>query len=50
MALLVKTPTRWLNPMEGLATIKRHVERPASHAQGAGVLDAVLLSRVPPAN
>ena len=49
MALLVKTPTRWLSPMEGLATIKRHVERPASHAQGAGVLDAVLLSRVLPA-
>ena len=41
--------TRWLNPMEGLATIKRHVERPASHPQGAGVLDAVLLSRVLPA-
>ena len=41
--------TRWLNPMEGLATIKRHVERPASHPQGAGVLDAVLLSRVIPA-
>jgi hypothetical protein len=41
--------TRWLNPAEGLATIKRHVERPTSHPQGAWVLDAVLLSRVPPA-
>jgi hypothetical protein len=40
--------TRWLNPMEGLATIKRHVERPATHPQGAGVLDAVLLSKVAP--
>jgi hypothetical protein len=41
--------TRWLNPTAGLATLKRHVERPASHPQGAGVLDAVLLSRVLPA-
>lgn len=41
--------TRWVNPSEGLATIKRHVERPASHPQGAGVLDAELLSRVLPA-
>jgi hypothetical protein len=47
--MLVKTTTHWLNAMEGLATTKRHVERPASHAQGAGVLDAVLLSRVPSA-
>lgn len=46
---LGEVETRWLNPMEGLATIKRHVERPASHPQGAGVLDAVLLSRVLPA-
>lgn len=41
--------TRWINPAEGLATIKRHVERPATHPQGAGVLDAELLSRVLPA-
>lgn len=41
--------TRWLNPAEGLATIKRHVERSAAHPQGAGVLDAELLSRVVPA-
>ena len=38
--------TRWVNPAEGLATIKRHVERVASHPQGVGVLDAELLSRV----
>lgn len=37
--------TRWLNPAEGLATIKRHVERSATHPQGVGVLDAELLSR-----
>lgn len=41
--------TRWTNPAEGLATIKRHVERPATHPQGAGVLDADLLSRALPA-
>ena len=40
--------TRWMDPNNGLATIKRHVERPASHPQGAGVLDAELLSRVMP--
>jgi len=42
--------SRWMNPAEGLATIKRHVERPASYPLGgAGVLDAELLSRVLPA-
>jgi hypothetical protein len=41
--------TRWVNPAEGLATIKRHVERSAAHPQGAGVLDAELISRVLPA-
>lgn len=41
--------SRWVNPAEGLATIKRHVERSATHPQGAGVLDAELLSRVLPA-
>jgi len=40
---------RWTNPQEGLMTIKRHVERPGSHPQGPGVLDAELLSRVLPA-
>ena len=41
--------TRWVAPHDGLATVKRHVERPASHPQGAGVLDAELLSSVKPA-
>jgi hypothetical protein len=44
-----ETEIRWLNPAQGLATIKRHVERPATHPMGAGVLDAELLSHVPPA-
>lgn len=43
-----ETETRWISPAQGIGTVKRHVERPASHAQGAGVLDAVLLSHVPP--
>ena len=44
-----ETETRWVSPAEGIATIRRHVERPASHPQGAGVLDAELISRsVPP--
>jgi hypothetical protein len=47
--ILGKVETRWLNPLEGFPTIKRHVGRPASHPQGAGVLDAVLLSREFPA-
>lgn len=46
---LGETEIRWLNPAEGLSTIKRHVERPATHPMGAGVLDAELLSRVLPA-
>jgi hypothetical protein len=46
---LGETEVRWLNPMEGLATIKRQVERPATHPMGAGLLDAVMLSRVLPA-
>jgi len=45
---LGETEVRWLNPMEGLATIKRQVERPATHPMGAGVLQAELLSRVLP--
>ncbi len=44
-----ETEVRWVSPAEGIATVKRHVERPASHPQGAGVLDAELLSRVLPA-
>lgn len=44
-----ETEVRWVGPADGLPTIKRHVERPPSHPQGAGVLDAELLSRVLPA-
>jgi len=44
-----ETEERWVSPADGIATVKRHVERPASHPQGAGVLDAELLSRVLPA-
>ena len=46
---LGEVETRWANPQEGLMTIKRHVERPGSHPQGPGVLDAELLTRVLPA-
>ena len=46
---LGEVETRWMNPMQGLLTIKRHVERPASHPQGEGVLDAEMLYRVLPA-
>jgi hypothetical protein len=45
---LGETETRWVAPAQAIATVKRHVERPASHPQGAGVLDAELLSFVPP--
>ncbi len=44
-----ETETRWVAPADGISPIKRHVERPASHPQGAGVLDAELLSSVKPA-
>jgi hypothetical protein len=47
---LGESETRWIAPADGIATIKRHVERVPSHPQGAGVLDAELLSRVVPAN
>ncbi len=40
--------TRWVGVADRIATIKRHVERPATHPQGAGVLDAELLSVQPP--
>jgi hypothetical protein len=46
---LGESETRWISPADGIATVKRHVERPASHPQGAGVLDAELLSQVRPA-
>lgn len=46
---LGESETRWLLPQQGYQTLKRHVERTAAHPQGAGVLDAELLSRVPPA-
>lgn len=45
---LGEVETRWVDPYGGLPTIRRHVERPASHPQGVGVLDAELLSHVPP--
>lgn len=44
-----ETEVRWVSPADGIPTVKRHVERPATHPQGAGVLDAELLSRVLPA-
>jgi len=31
-------------PVEGIATIQRHVEHRSTHPQGAGVLNAELLS------
>lgn len=40
--------TRWVSPQDGMATLRRHVERSGSHPQGPGVLDAELLSRVLP--
>ncbi len=40
--------TRWIGPGDGIATVRRHVERPATHPRGAGMLDAELLSRVLP--
>lgn len=41
--------TRWVAPATGVVLAKRLVSRPASHPQGAGELEAVLLSQVPPA-
>ena len=43
-----ETETRWIAPEAGIATVKRHVERPATHLQGPGVLDAELQSQVAP--
>lgn len=45
---LGETETRWVSPVDGIATVKRHVERQATHPQGVGVLDAELVSRVLP--
>ncbi|NTV87840.1 MAG: hypothetical protein HGA21_13995 [Burkholderiaceae bacterium] len=41
--------TRWTAPGTGIVLAKRLVTRPATHPQGAGELEAVLLSQVPPA-
>ena len=38
-----ESETRWISPAQGIATVKRHVERTASHPQGPGVLDAELI-------
>ena len=45
---LGEVETRWASPSDAIATVKRHVERPSTHPQGAGVLDAELLSVVLP--
>ena len=45
---LGETETRWVAPADGISPVKRHVERPASHPQGAGVLDAELIKREVP--
>jgi hypothetical protein len=37
--------TRWVDPALGALTIRRTIERPASHPQGAGRLEGELLSR-----
>jgi hypothetical protein len=41
--------TRWVAPAAGILVAKRLVSRPATHPQGPGELEAVLLSQVPPA-
>lgn len=41
---LGEVETRWVGVADGIPTVKRHVERPATHPQGAGVLDAELVS------
>lgn len=45
---LGEVETRWFSPSAGLSTIKRQVQRPASHPQGAGLLEGHLLSVVKP--
>ena len=44
-----ETETRWTSPKDRIATIKRTVVRAANAPQGAGQLEAVLLSNVRPA-
>ena len=41
--------TRWVAPAAGILVAKRLVTRAATHPQGPGELEAVLLSQVPPA-
>ena len=41
--------TRWVAPADGILVAKRLVTRAATHPQGPGELEAVLLSQVPPA-
>ena len=41
--------TRWTAPSVGIVLAKRLVTRPATHPQGVGELEAVLLSQTPPA-
>ena len=41
---LGETEIRWVSPSNNLSTVKRHVERTTAHPQGAGLLDAELLS------
>lgn len=45
---LGEVETRWISPVASVPTVKRHVERSAAYPQGAGVLDAELVSRTPP--
>ncbi len=45
---LGEVETRWVSPGAQIPTVKRHVERVASHPQGTGTLDAELVSRTPP--
>jgi hypothetical protein len=46
---LGEVETRWIAPAVGVLLAKRLVTRPVTHPQGAGELEAVLLSQVPPA-
>lgn len=41
---LGETEVRWVSPSSQLNLVKRHIERTPAHPQGAGVLDAELLS------
>lgn len=46
---LGEVETIWSSPKDGVTIVKRSVVRPATHPQGAGGLDAELLSNVLPA-